>query len=74
MPISFGIAVTVYSGWELRNPDGSVLEYESTTTLGKNLGRWRVNFGLYVREMPGKIASRMFGTPEDVNPDVWIFR
>ncbi|MEW5937510.1 MAG: lamin tail domain-containing protein, partial [Candidatus Thermoplasmatota archaeon] len=42
--------------------------------FGKDMGKWRVNFGLYVREMPGQIASKLFGTPEDVDPDVWIFK
>jgi len=42
--------------------------------VGKDLGRWRVEFGLYLENVPGKTANKLFGTPENENVDVWILK
>jgi hypothetical protein len=41
---------------------------------GKDMGRWRINFGVYVENVPGEMAHELFGTPEDENVDVWILK
>ncbi len=40
---------------------------------GREMGRWRINFGVYVEKMPAKIADPLFGTG-DATPDVWLFK
>jgi len=40
---------------------------------GKEMGRWRINFGVYVESMPAAIADPLFGTG-DASPDVWLFK
>ncbi len=40
---------------------------------GREMGRWRINFGVYVEEMPANIADPLFGTG-DASPDVWLFK
>ncbi len=40
---------------------------------GREMGQWRINFGVYVEEMPADIADPLFGTG-DATPDVWLFK
>ncbi|MFO7618859.1 MAG: hypothetical protein R6W91_04305 [Thermoplasmata archaeon] len=40
---------------------------------GREMGRWRINFGVYVDKMPAAIADPLFGTG-DATPDVWLFK
>ena len=40
---------------------------------GKDMGQWRINFGVFVEKMPAKIADPLFGTG-DATPDVWLFK
>ncbi|MBA3046044.1 MAG: lamin tail domain-containing protein [Candidatus Thermoplasmatota archaeon] len=40
---------------------------------GKDMGQWRINFGVYVEKMPAAIADPLFGTG-DATPDVWLFK
>ena len=40
---------------------------------GKDMGRWRINFGVYIEKMPAAIADPLFGTG-DATPDVWLFK
>jgi hypothetical protein len=37
------------------------------------MGRWRINFGVYIEKMPAPIADALFGTG-DATPDVWVFK
>ena len=41
--------------------------------IGRDMGDWRVNFGVYIEEMPAAIADPLFGTGDDT-PDVWLFK
>lgn len=40
---------------------------------GKEMGQWRINFGVFVESMPSAIADPIFGTG-DATPDVWLFK
>jgi hypothetical protein len=40
---------------------------------GREMGRWRINFGVYIEKMPAEIADALFGTG-DATPDVWVFK
>ncbi len=42
--------------------------------MGKELGSWRVTFGLCISEVPGSILPTVFGVGTDKLADVWIFR
>jgi hypothetical protein len=42
--------------------------------IGKNMGRWQINFGVYIENLPAQIADQLFGTGEDVTPNVWIMK
>jgi hypothetical protein len=38
------------------------------------MGRWQINFGVYIENLPAQIADQLFGTGEDVTPNVWIMK
>jgi hypothetical protein len=40
---------------------------------GKEMGRWRINFGVYVEKVPPKIADPLFNTGNKT-VNVWLFK
>jgi hypothetical protein len=42
--------------------------------VGKEMGRWRVNFGLYLEDVPGSMLHKILGTPENENVDLWVLK
>jgi len=42
--------------------------------VGKDMGRWRVNFGLYLEDVPGSMLHQMLGTPANEYFDLWVLR
>ncbi len=42
--------------------------------VGREMGRWRVNFGLYLEDVPGSMLHDVLGTPEDENVDLWVLK
>jgi hypothetical protein len=42
--------------------------------VGKDIGRWRVNFGLYLERVPGSMLHDILGTPEDEDVDLWMLQ
>ncbi|MFH0816624.1 MAG: lamin tail domain-containing protein [Methanobacteriota archaeon] len=42
--------------------------------VGKDMGRWRVNFGLYLEDVPGSLLHKILGSPENENVDLWMLK
>ncbi|MBM4237230.1 MAG: lamin tail domain-containing protein [Euryarchaeota archaeon] len=42
--------------------------------MGKELGDWRVTFGLRISEVPGSVLPTVLGVGADKLADIWIFR
>ncbi len=41
--------------------------------VGKDMGRWRINFGVFVENVPSSIADPLFHTGEE-SVNVWLFK